>query len=609
MKLISPLSLFFLSFIPLLLLIYLLKIKRTDVFVPSITLWQKIARDVQVQKPWQRLIFSLLLIIQIVILALFSVVIAKPAIIGNKSGKNMLIIIDTSASMAATDVSPNRLEHAKKKALDIVGDLSKNSRVTLISCSNKANVLSISSNDHSTIEDQITGLNAGGSPTNLSNALLIASGIMRSTNNTEVILISDGTGLRQLDTDYPVRFIKIGRESDNISFKSIEYKASRTQPDKSELFVSVLNNGDKRKNAIVATYDKSGRLIDAKETLIDAGKVKNISFLLSAGAGDEVALRLQTNDKLKDDNEAWAFMKGSKKPKITIYTEKNLFLEQAFKLFTADIKVIKPADWNKVSTRDSDLSVFDNFTPPNLNYSSNLLFINPPSGNQLFNINGDISPVKITNSDPASLLTADVDLSNVNILKAKRIGVDNLLEAVVESTGGPLIAVGEKKGKKFIVLPFDLHDSDFPLNYSFPIFIANIIDYFSASDSEQQNFSPGDVFKLQPVADKASIKDPSGQVQEFDSTKSAYYNLSKNGVHEVTYYQNGKTAKSEKIGVALVNSAESNISPTDLHIVSGSTGKNKLNDTIEALEEIWKPLSILILALLMIEWLVYLRDA
>lgn len=607
MTLLSPLSLLSLFFVPLLILLYLLKIRRTDVFVPSIDLWQKIARDVQVQKPWQRLIVSLLLLLQIAILALFSIMIAKPAIYGNKAAKNMILIIDTSASMAASDIAPSRLEYAKKKAIEIVKGLTGNSKVTIITCSNKTNILSLSSSEHSEIIDSIRRLTPNGFSTDLANAMVVAGGIARSANKAEIVLLSDGGGQAQLDADYPVEFVKVGKESDNLSIKSVDYKTPRAGSRQSELFVSVANNWGGNKNPLIAVYDKNGKLIDAKEISIGGGRIKNVNFLLDRT--EEVSVRLQVNDRMKEDNEIWALNKGSKKPKVTIYTNKNLFLEQVFRLFAAEVKVLKPSDWKEQNPDSSEILVLDGFTPSGIKKAANLLFINPPAGNEFFNVNGNAGASKVVNSDPASPLTANVDLSNVNILKGKKITVGDMTDSVVEGNAGPLVAAGENNGSKFVVLPFDLYDSDFPLNYSFPIFIANIIDHFMKAGEEQTSYMPGEIYKLQATADRASVKDPSGDRQDFGSLESAYFDLNKHGLYEIAYYQNDKVAKSEKISVGLVNSSESNITPTDLRIVSKSPKGSSTNNTMNSFEEIWKPLAALALALVLAEWIAYLRGA
>ena len=61
MSFLSPLALLGLLFVPLVLAMYLLKLRRDERVVPSTLLWQRLLTDVEANAPWQRLRRSLLL--------------------------------------------------------------------------------------------------------------------------------------------------------------------------------------------------------------------------------------------------------------------------------------------------------------------------------------------------------------------------------------------------------------------------------------------------------------------------------------------------------------------------------------------------------------------
>jgi hypothetical protein len=52
---------------------------------------------------------------------------------------------------------------------------------------------------------------------------------------------------------------------------------------------------------------------------------------------------------------------------------------------------------------------------------------------------------------------------------------------LAESEQAPMLMLYEKDLTRALVIPFALLDSDWPLQASFPIFIANALDYFSRS--------------------------------------------------------------------------------------------------------------------------------
>ncbi|MEZ6193450.1 MAG: BatA and WFA domain-containing protein [Phycisphaerales bacterium] len=110
--------------IPLLVSLYFLKLRRRMVTVSSTLLWKKAIREMQVNSPFQRMRRSLLLLLQLLILGALLFAMARPTMetIANP-GQRVVIVIDHSGSMNATDVSPTRLDEAKKAALDLIDSM------------------------------------------------------------------------------------------------------------------------------------------------------------------------------------------------------------------------------------------------------------------------------------------------------------------------------------------------------------------------------------------------------------------------------------------------------------------------------------------------------
>src|SRR4051812_31371415 len=108
----------------ILLLLYFLKLKRKPVAVPSTFLWRKTIEDAHVNAFIQWLKRNLLLLLQLLTLFLFLFALLALQVQGEASqGHFHVIMIDNSASMAATDVKPSRLEQARDEALAHVDGL------------------------------------------------------------------------------------------------------------------------------------------------------------------------------------------------------------------------------------------------------------------------------------------------------------------------------------------------------------------------------------------------------------------------------------------------------------------------------------------------------
>jgi hypothetical protein len=98
--------------IPVIIIMYLLKRRRQDRPVSSILLWEQVLRDAAANVPWQRLRRNLLLLMQLLIAIALVIALMRPYVAGALTGGDVFLIIDTSASMQATDVAPNRMAAA-----------------------------------------------------------------------------------------------------------------------------------------------------------------------------------------------------------------------------------------------------------------------------------------------------------------------------------------------------------------------------------------------------------------------------------------------------------------------------------------------------------------
>src|SRR5512146_3475409 len=142
MSFITPLALVGLVFVPAVVAMYLLKLRRDEAVVPSTLLWQRLVADVEANAPWQRLRRSLLLLLQLLLVLILAILAARP-FLERPAGLagDVVVVIATSASMAATDVAPDRLSVAKQQVVDALRDLPSDGKVSVIAAGETARVV------------------------------------------------------------------------------------------------------------------------------------------------------------------------------------------------------------------------------------------------------------------------------------------------------------------------------------------------------------------------------------------------------------------------------------------------------------------------------------
>src|SRR5215472_11379573 len=105
MNLLAPIGLALGITLPIVVVFYLLKVRRHDEEVSSTFLWNDLIRDLAAHEPLQRLRWSL----QLIALALITFAVARP--FTEQQGQKpvqAVLLVDGSASMQAQDVQPSR---------------------------------------------------------------------------------------------------------------------------------------------------------------------------------------------------------------------------------------------------------------------------------------------------------------------------------------------------------------------------------------------------------------------------------------------------------------------------------------------------------------------
>ena len=146
---------------PAIISLYFLKLKRHPVEVPSTYLWTRTIEDLHVNSIWQKLRQSLLLFLQLLLLALAILACTRPGWRGmDLVGDRFIFLLDASASMNATDVSPTRLDAAKQRALDLIEQMESSDVAMVISFSDVPRIEQTFTNNRSALRQAVNKIKA-----------------------------------------------------------------------------------------------------------------------------------------------------------------------------------------------------------------------------------------------------------------------------------------------------------------------------------------------------------------------------------------------------------------------------------------------------------------
>jgi hypothetical protein len=213
---------------------------------------------------------------------------------------------------------------------------------------------------------------------------------------------------------------------------------------------------------------------------------------------------------LLHDDQAWVGVPRAGEASVLLVTQGNVFLERAL---TLDRRVqafrTEPADWAVLSLqRAHAVTVFDRMWPEALP-QGNSLIVGPPSGPEF--VPNELWPV---GNHP---LLRHVDWSEVSVHGARRVSLDGTWETVIDSDGGPLLAIRTEGARRQALLTFSLDRSDLALRTAFPVLMANLMEWLlPVLDPSPRAVALGTSFSLEPSAlsEEVWLEPPGGGREE-----------------------------------------------------------------------------------------------
>src|ERR1700760_2139647 len=124
MSLAYPLALAWALLIVPIVIFYILKIRLKRVPVSTVLFWRQIFDEKKPRSLWQRLRHFVSLLVQLALLALLVAALTEPFLASEaKNARRVILVVDNSASMNATDVEPSRLAKAKEESHQLIKGL------------------------------------------------------------------------------------------------------------------------------------------------------------------------------------------------------------------------------------------------------------------------------------------------------------------------------------------------------------------------------------------------------------------------------------------------------------------------------------------------------
>jgi len=622
MSLLTPLALALGALAIPIVLLYMLRLRRTETPISSTFLWRQLVRDREANAPWQRLRFSWLLLLQLLILAALVLALARPFTeVKTITTGRIVLLLDASASMRATDVDPDRFAAAQDIGLDLVDALGPDDTMTVIRVADVPEVLAAASRDKQVLRRAIRGAAASAVSGDWLAAMTLAAAGAAGVDELKVVIVTDGG----LPADLPpvpgeVRLVSVGSRAANLAVSALATAALPGKPP--QLFARISNYGSADADVILSVrLNGSDVIYDARSYTVPAQGQVDLFDLALPDDFDTVSARLTlparatTRDYLALDNAAYAVRGRGGAGRVLLVSADNIFLEQVLRsLRGVELFQVDPAD--PIPTEGYDLTVLDGVLPDPLP-GGDLLLINPPRGAAYFEVSAPIAPqgpVTVHAEDPRARNLGPF-LEAVSLRALRPLTGVEWATVLAQVDGHPLVAAGEVDGRQVAILPFDARypNTDLVLQPGWPILMAELAAWFSPPRVTDVSGSvrPGAPVAVRFLdgAESARVTRPDGGTTTLRAltSQAIFADTGQAGLYTVALRRGSATLRTETFAVNLFDPQESRIAPRS-SVTLGTTTVAEGARQASGRQEWWMAVAALGLILLAGEWLLYHRS-
>ena len=459
------------------IVLFFLKLRHPRVAVASLLLWDRVLQDREHRSLLKRLRRLISLLLALTIALLIALAIARPeagALTGEP--REVVIVVDTSITMAArTDDGRSRWVHAREAVARLIDDAGGADRFRLADTSGR--IATAMTADRTQLEAALEAMSPSAErpvfPT-------------LEVGGRDVVVVSDG--IAALDLPPAARMLSVFEPADNVAIADFELVARAGAPGAFDVRLVVANHSRASKDIelTIAVGGDAGTEATLRETLrVEGRDVAARTIPLNGTPSGLIRARVTSDgDALAVDDEAVDYLPPPRGVEVTLVTTGNEFLETVLALDPrVDLDVVHPDLYR--GDEAADLYVFDEFAPVAPPAQPVLLF-RPPGRAWLAGTDASpplrASETGVTRRDETHPILQFVSMVDLQIVGARHLEfrTDATTRVVAAADQTPLI-VAHAGVPKWVMVTFALDDADFAMRPSFPMFMQNVLTWFSGA--------------------------------------------------------------------------------------------------------------------------------
>ncbi len=173
--------------------LYILKVRLRRVPVSTNLFWKQIFEEKPPRSLWQQFRHWWSLLLQLLLLLLIVLAVMNPYFSWQSlQARRLVLVVDNSASMRATDIRPTRLESAKAAASDVIDGLRFQDEMSIVLAGESPEVVASLTGHSPTLHEAVGRIEFSDAPTAVQPAIELARKLIGDHPQGEIIVLTDG---------------------------------------------------------------------------------------------------------------------------------------------------------------------------------------------------------------------------------------------------------------------------------------------------------------------------------------------------------------------------------------------------------------------------------
>lgn len=466
--------------------LHLITRRRLTVRVPSLLLWDRLFEEEKRALTLRRLTTYLLLFLQL--LAAANLVLSAAGIRVGRGDSHIgvptVLLMDVSASMAASDSEGRRFDLARSKALDRIRRKPPRGEMMILAAGSAPQIVVPFTASRTRLRAAMRELEPRAVPGRPKEALRAAIS-MAAGRGGRTVFFTDGAFEDPGMWTGNAEAVIVGTSVPN---RAVTGLAVRATPGGGREILVTAENFSEIEAVSNLSVSVDGDILMDEPLFLPSGGRKTRTVFWSGGPGGRATVTLSNGGALSDDDQAYAVLVPGGTVRVRLLTPGNWFLETALK--THPHVRVSVNDANIGGYEDfADIVVADRRFPPD--DPGGPLFIVYPQENAIplaLEPGGFTGELRPTSWDREHPVTRGIDFSRLSVDRATELSLPPDAEVLVRADTFPLIVAGDSGGRRWVALSFDLLESSLPLRAAFPLLIHRVVAWLSPADPEQAAF-------------------------------------------------------------------------------------------------------------------------